>query len=83
MAMIFPIDRQLKAIDYVNFYFRRIKRIAPVYLVVLLLTMVFLAPVMLYREYWKIVNDLKWARLFATNILDLYVKFDYFEVVSF
>jgi peptidoglycan/LPS O-acetylase OafA/YrhL len=66
-----------------DFYFRRFKRIVPIYLIViassLLLTLFFLC----HFDYQRVLDDLKPALYFWSNMAVLFMKDDYFKQVSF
>ena len=65
-----------------NFYYRRIKRILPSYILVIFLTLVFLAKNVFPEEYKLVLEDSRWAITLTTNFEDLLKQRGYFETVS-
>lgn len=81
MASLYAFDTEVCK-KLVNFYYRRIKRILPIYLVVIIATLLFLYPSLPYKEYETTVEDSRWAIALATNYQDSLKKLGYFETVS-
>ena len=66
----------------VDFYHRRIKRIVPIYLVFILITVICISRVLWLEEYLTAQTDSQWAVGFLTNIQSYITKLDYFDMES-
>uniref|UniRef100_A0AC35EW87 Acyltransferase 3 domain-containing protein n=1 Tax=Panagrolaimus sp. PS1159 TaxID=55785 RepID=A0AC35EW87_9BILA len=82
MACLFTFESKI-VLSVIDFYYRRIKRILPIYLFIILITLIILAKQVFPDEYTLIVEDSKWAIGLATNYEDLLKKRGYFDAVSF
>uniref|UniRef100_A0AC35G103 Acyltransferase 3 domain-containing protein n=1 Tax=Panagrolaimus sp. PS1159 TaxID=55785 RepID=A0AC35G103_9BILA len=78
MACLYSFDSNIFS-SVIDFYYRRIKRILPIYLIIILITLLFLAKQVFPEEYSLIVEDSKWAIALASNYEDLLKKRGYFE----
>jgi peptidoglycan/LPS O-acetylase OafA/YrhL len=81
MASLYSFDSNIIS-STIDFYYRRIKRILPIYLIVIFLTLLALSKQVFPEEYKLIVEDSKWAIALATNYEDLLKKRGYFETES-
>jgi peptidoglycan/LPS O-acetylase OafA/YrhL len=66
-----------------DFYFRRARRILPVYLCIIVLSILSVIVVLCRFDYGQVLEDLKPALCFWSNMAVLFTKDDYFKQVSF
>ena len=66
-----------------NFYYRRIKRILPIYLFMIAVNVIILSKNISREEYKFVDEDSKWAMTLLTNYQDSLKNLGYFETVSF
>lgn len=66
----------------INFYYRRIKRIVPIYVLFIIIVLILLMNTLWESEYRKVREDSKYALLFVTNQPSLFPVKNYFDVES-
>lgn len=67
----------------IGFYYRRIKRIAPIYLIFLVVTVIWVSQILWKEEFKSFLKDSFWASVFMTNFQNVFEEFDYFDIVRF
>ena len=82
MATLYPFDKNVGK-SIIDFYYRRIKRILPIYVFVILITMSLLAKFVFPEEFDVVLVYAQWALRLAKNYQNFIQKRNYFDVVSF
>ncbi|KAI6171484.1 Acyl-transf-3 domain-containing protein [Aphelenchoides bicaudatus] len=82
MIMLLSREQSLKFSDILMFYYRRIKRIVPVYLFVVFITLISCYFLTARLEYDQVVSESIPSLFFYSNFPFVH-KFDYFNVVCF
>ena len=85
MAALYSFEKNLLT-STIDFYYRRIKRILPIYLFMIILTLIILSQqrgLILADQYDSVAEDSRWAIAMATNFEDLIKKRDFYNSVCF
>lgn len=83
MAKLYCNRKTFDILYFGEFYFKRVKRITPVYFVIAIFLIFVLPYSILDIDYKLAVTDFKWATVFLTNLQDKLTNLDYFSIVSF